>query len=163
MRKPIQKMLQSLTALIMLLMTGGVMAAGTNTLTVSAVVLSKSNCKFNSATSTLNFGSLNPASSVDVTATASIVFVCRGSAPIATFFMSDDDGLYETGFDANRMRHATVLTEHLPYSLTLSPITASVPKNVNQTLTLTGTVRAVDYQIAYAGGYADTVILTISP
>jgi len=163
MRRLIRKMLRFMVVLLILLPAFRAIAAGPNTLTVSATVLSKSNCKFNSASSTLNFGALNPLNSVDVTANASIIFVCRGSAPIATFFISDDDGLHETGPNANRMRHATVLTEYLPYDLTLSPTTATVPKNANQTLTVTGTVRAVDYQSAYVGSYADTVIITIAP
>lgn len=163
MRRLIRKMLRFMVVLMILLPAIRAIAAGPNTLTVSATVLSKSNCKFNSASSTLNFGALNPANSVDVTANASIILVCRGSAPIATFFISDDDGLYETGPNANRMRHSTVLTEYLPYDLTLTPTTATIPKNVNQTLTLTGTVRAANYQSAYVGSYADTVIITIAP
>lgn len=152
-----------LTALALNLPIGGGSEAGTIDLTVTAVVLSKSNCKFNSATSALNFGALNPASSSDVTVNTTVIFVCRGSAPIATFFIIDDDGLYETGPDTNRMRNTTVTTEYLPYSLTLSPITASVPRNVNQTLTISGTVRATDYQNAYVGSYLDTVVLSIDP
>jgi len=163
MRRQILRMLQTMMVLAILLPTAHVMAAGPNTLTVNATVLSKSNCKLNSATSTLDFGALNPVNSVDVTASASIILVCRGSAPIATFFISDDDGRYETGPNANRMRHLTVLTEYLPYDLTLNPTTASVPKNANQTLTITGTVRAANYQSAYLGNYADTVIITIAP
>lgn len=156
-------MIQLLTALLILLMTGEVMAAGINTLTVTATVLSKSNCKFKSATSTMNFGALDPSSSVDVNASATVLFVCNGSAPNATFFISDDDGLYETGPNANRMRHATVLTEFLPYSLTLNPTSATVPKGVDQTLTISGTVTAANYQNALVGNFADTVIITLTP
>lgn len=145
------------------LITGICHAAGNATLAVTATVVSKSNCKFNSAASTLNFGNLDPATPADKPATASIIFACRGSAPLATFAITDDDGLYETGPNANRMRHATVTTEYLPYSLTYNPQTGTVPKNVDQTLTISGTVLGSSYQNAYVGSYSDTVVLTIAP
>lgn len=144
-------------------LTGLAHAGGTNSLLVSATVLSKSNCKFNSATSAVNFGNLNPGNSTDVTANTAITFRCIGSAPIATFSITQDDGLYESGPSANRMRHATITTEYLPYTLTLNPASGTVAKNTVQTLTITGTVKASDYGIASAGAYADTVVISIVP
>lgn len=131
---------------------------------VTATVLSKSNCKFRPPkTAALNFGILDPANPVDKNASASIIFSCAGSAPTATFFITDDDGLYESGPNANRMRHTTIITEYLPYSFILSPTSGTVPKNSDQTLTITGTVLGVDYQDAYAGVYSDTVTIVIVP
>lgn len=144
-------------------MTGICHAAGNTMVLVSATVLSKSNCKFNAATAALNFGNLDPATPVDKTVTTSITFVCNGSAANATFSITDNDGLYETGLNANRMRNTTVTTEYLPYGLTYNPQTSTVPKGVNQTLTISGTVLGVDYQDAYVGSYSDTVVLTIAP
>lgn len=137
--------------------------AASSTVSVTAVVLSKSNCKFNSATAALNFGNLDPTTPIDRTITTSITFICHGSANPATFSITDDDGLYKTGTDANRMRHTTVITEYLPYSLTLNPTSGTVPKNTNQTLTISGTVKGTDYQNAYVGNFSDTVIISISP
>jgi spore coat protein U-like protein len=137
--------------------------AEAQTLTVAATVLSKNVCKFNSKTSTLAFGSLDPANPVDVTVSTSIIFSCKGASAVASFFIDDDDGLYETGVNANRMRHATLPTEFLPYSLTLSPASGTAPKNVDQTLTITGLAKGVDYQNAAAGSYADTVVISIVP
>lgn len=138
-------------------------ASGVNTLTVSATVLTKSNCKFNTANPKLNFGALDPGSSSDVTQAASVQFVCNGSAPIAAFAFSTDNGLYSTGPGAYRMRHATDTTAYLPYALSLSPATGTVSKGVNQNLTITGTVSAPDYQPALAGNYADTVVINLNP
>ncbi len=138
-------------------------AGDTSLVSVSAVVLSKSECKFNSKTASLNFGNLDPSNPVDRIVSTSITFRCGGSAPMATFSITDDDGLYETGPDQNRMRHTTISSEYLPYSLTLDPTSGTVPKNTNQTLTITGTVRGVDYQDATAGSYLDTVIISIDP
>ena len=137
--------------------------AASSTVSVAAVVLSKSNCKFNSNTATINLGSLDPANPIDRTVSTTVTFVCRGSAPSTTFSFTDDDGLYETAPNAKRMRHTTVTTEYLPYSLTLNPISGTIPKNTNQTLTISGTVTGTDYQNAYTGNYSDTVVISIEP
>jgi spore coat protein U-like protein len=136
--------------------------AGTGTLTVGATVISKNNCKFRSGPATVNFGALDPGNTTDITQTASMQFRCNGSAPMATFAFSTDDGLYETGPGANRMKHATE-TEYLPYSLSLSPVSGTVPKGVEQTLTISGTVTSSNYRSAYAGNYRDTVVISITP
>lgn len=137
--------------------------AGTATLAVSATVLSKSNCRFNTRTSALNFGALDPATSPDVTATATVPFICLGSAPVAAFSISDDGGLHRAGPGNRRMRHGTATTEFLPYSLTLSPASGTLPKNVGSNLTVTGTVLGTSYRGALAGDYSDTVVLSILP
>lgn len=86
-----------------------------------------------------------------------------GSSPIATFLINDDDGLYETGPNANRMRHVTLGAEYIPYSFILNPRTGNAPKNTLQTLTISGTVNGVDYQNAATGNYSDTVVITLEP
>ena len=144
-----------------LLASGGA-SAQSAVVSVAASVLSKSNCKFDNTTATLAFGTLNPANSGDATVTATIGFKCAGSAPNATFAITHDSGLYETAANANRMKHAT-LTEYLPYSVGLSPTNATVPKNSQQTLTITGTVPEAAYQNAYSGAYSDSVVVTIQP
>lgn len=148
---------------LFLLAAPGTARGGTAAVSVTATVLSKSNCKFDSKTATLGFGSLDPGNSVDATAGVQIGFVCRGSAPQATFVIVGDDGLYETGPGNSRMRHATILTEFLPYSLVLNPSSGTVPKNAPQTLTISGTVRGIDYQGANAGNYSDMVVISINP
>ena len=138
-------------------------AADTSSVTVNATVLSKSNCKFNSATAAIPFGTLDPTNPVDKPVNTSITFRCAGSAPNATFFISDNDGLYETGPNANRMRHTTINTEYIPYAFTLNPTSGTVPKNTVQTLTISGTVNGIDYQNAATGNYSDTVVITLEP
>jgi len=138
-------------------------AASSATVTVSATVLSKSNCKFSSASAALSFGNLDPGSLADVTVTATIGFRCIGSAPLATFLITDDDGMNEIVPDGNRMAHGSLPAVFLPYEMTLSPTTATVPKNAPQVLTLTGTARWADYRSAPAGSYSDTVVVSIDP
>lgn len=146
----------------MMAMAGSCFAAS-SVVSVSAVILSKSNCKFKANSAALDFGSLDPAAATDVITQATIDFVCNGSANPATYLIVDDDGLHETGTDANRMQHATNPAAFLPYSFSLSPTSGTVPKGADQTLTITGTVFGADYQTALAGSYADTVIVTINP
>ena len=116
-------------------------------------------------TAALNFGNLDPSNPVDVTTTTSVLFRCfRWFVFPVTFFIGDDDGLYETGPNANRMRHTSVTTEYLPYNFTLNPQSGTVTGNwANHTLTITGTVRGVDYQDATMGNYSDRVVISIEP
>jgi len=155
--------MRAVILIIALLLASGVSEAiDVATISVSATVLSNNNCKFSTANATLNFGTLDPANTTDVTATATISVRCGGKEPTATFFIADDDGLYETGPNQNRMRHTT-LAEYLPYSFSVSPQSATVPKNVNTPITISGTIKASDYQNAYVGSYTDTVVLTLTP
>lgn len=132
-------------------------------LAVSATVVSSSNCRFSTTTSTLAFGALDPGNPSDKTATARPTYRCTGSAPIAAFVITHDSGRYETAPNAPRMRHTTVTTEYLPYTISLNPSSGTVPRNTNRTLTITGTVKGDDYKGARAGNFADTVVLTITP
>lgn len=122
-------------------------------------------CTFSTTTGTLSFGNLNPGNPVDVNVSTTLTFKCSGGSPgtLWTYAITDDDGLYETGIDGNRMRNSTVTTQYLPYNFTYSPATGTVPRNTNQTLTINGKVKGIDYQNAYVGSYSDTVILTITP
>ena len=137
--------------------------ADSQVVSVTATVLSKNQCKFRSKTAALSFGELHPSEPEDRTVATSITFRCVGSASQATFAITDDDGLYKTGLDANQMRHATDTAEYLPYTLTLTPTSGTVPKNTDQTLIISGTVKGEDYQNALMGSYSDTVVISIEP
>ena len=80
-------------------------AADSKSLAVQAVVPSKSNCKFKSSSLTLDFGSIDPSSGSNAPATSSsLTFTCGGSAALATFSISMNDGLYASGVGSRRMR-----------------------------------------------------------
>ncbi len=130
---------------------------------VSATVLSRSSCKFRTSSAALPFGTLDAALTADRVVNATLDFRCQGSAPIASFIFSSDDGLNESGPARPRMRHATAPTEYLPYSLGLSPATGTIGKGVTGTLTLTGTVTPADVAGSIAGSFSDTVTLTLLP
>ncbi len=133
------------------------------TVSVQATVLSKSNCRFSAATATLSFGNIDISSSNDIVVTTNITIRCGGAAPLATFVITDDDGLYETGINQNRLRHSTDTTAFIPYSFTVNPFSATIPRNTNTSITLRGTILAQDYANAIAGLYQDTVTLSINP
>lgn len=141
---------------------GAASVAGAATVTINATVLTKSNCRF-TTTAALAFGAINPGSVVDATATTTIDFRCGGSANPATYLITDNDGVYDIVAGAHRMRHATTPTQFLPYGFSYNPASGTVPRNVVQTLTITGTVLATDFQNALQGAYSDTVTLTINP
>jgi spore coat protein U-like protein len=134
-----------------------------STISVSAVVLSDNFCTFRTHAASLNFGNLDPANPVDRTLSTSVQFRCGGRDTWATFSISDNDGLYSTGPDAPRMRRTAAPIAYLPYSLDLDPITATVRRRTWQTLTISATVRGVDYQDAAMGNYRDTVAISIEP
>lgn len=135
-------------------------ASTTHTLAVSASVTG--NCKFNSAGPTaLAFGAIDPSSTTDATATATVTFRCTTGT---TSSMTSDDGLYESGVGAPRMKDAG--TNYLPYSLSLvgaAQVGSGHGAAGDKTLTVNGTVLVADFQNATAGAYSDTVTLTIAP
>ncbi len=139
------------------MVSGVVMAADTNTLTVSGNVVGT--CKFSSATSSLAFGALDPSSGAAVAGAGSSTFWCtKGVA----YTISDDGGLFNSG--GPRMQHGTDVTEFIPYGLTLAPLsgTGSGPATP-VTLNITGNIAFADYSNALAGAYSDTVVITVNP
>jgi spore coat protein U-like protein len=132
-------------------------------LQVNAVVLSKNVCKFSTASANLPFGVLDPGAGIDRMATGTVGLRCIGSAPIATFILTDDGGLYDAVPGARRMLRATAPAAYLPYSIRYTPQSATIPKNTLQTITIDGTVLASDIANAVPGAYADTVTLTVLP
>lgn len=138
-------------------------SSGFSSVSVSAVVLSKNVCRFNSNNVTLSFGTISGDVSSDVTATATVTFRCGGSSPLASYIITDDDGLYESGPGQKRMRNQTIITEFLPYTMNYTPKMGTIPRNTNTTLTITATISSADIGNAIAGTYTDTVILSIVP
>ncbi|MEW6375531.1 MAG: spore coat protein U domain-containing protein [Thermodesulfobacteriota bacterium] len=155
-----KKFLSLIMVLGLVLVLGRVsMAADTNTVTVTANVVGT--CRFNSATSTLAFGGLDPSSGLAVNASTSTTFWCTRNA---TYSVTDDDGLNETAPDANRMQHTSSPTEYIPYTFSYNPTTGNGQGRTSPiTLNISGTVAFADYQDAAAGDYSDTVVISITP
>ncbi|MFQ5465562.1 MAG: spore coat protein U domain-containing protein [Thermodesulfobacteriota bacterium] len=140
----------------MLMAAGTAMAAGTNTMTVSANVVGT--CKFSAATSTLGFGNLDPALTTDATAAVNVAFWCTKGA---TYTVGDDGGLYNVG--GPRMQHATDPTQFIPYTISYTNTGTGAGKTTAANLAVSGLVANADYVNALAGNYQDTVTVTITP
>ena len=85
-------------------------------------------CKFTTTAATFAFGNLNPGSPVDVNISTTLTFNCVGGPPgtMWTYTLTDDDGLNETGIDANRMINAAAPTSFLIVSFPICAIWASI-------------------------------------
>lgn len=142
---------------------GAALADDTAPVSVSAALLSKSNCKFRgSTTAGLAFGNIDPSSNTPALAGSSLTIRCSGSPATATFALTTDSGLHAVTPGAKRMKHAS-LNEFLPYTLGLSPSTGTVAKGVDLGISINGGVAPADFQNAAAGSYADTVVVTLNP
>lgn len=143
-------------ALGLVLALGTALWAGDNaTVSVSATVVGT--CKFTSGGS-VSF-TLDPSTGGDVSGTiVQPKFWCTKGA---SYTISDDDGLYESG-TTHRMKH-TSLDEYIPYTFSYTATgTGSGPSNPI-TLDISSKVVPADYLNAPAGSYSDTVTLTITP
>lgn len=143
-------------ALAMAAMAGRAMAAGTASVGVSATVLAGS-CRFDSG-GTVSF-TLNHATGGNVIGTITQpVYRCSKDA---SFVISDDNGLYESG-TTHRMKHAT-LNEYIPYSFTYTTSGTGLGNGNPVTMDIASTVVEADYMDVPAGSYSDTVTMTINP
>lgn len=138
-------------------------AAVTETVSVTAAVLSKSVSRLDTKTLTLNFGTVDPGSPADASGTGAVGFRCGGSASNAAFAIIHYGGLHSAGPGSPRIQNGALPSEYLPYTLALTPGNGTVPRNTNQTLAITGTIRRADFQDASAGMYTDTVVISILP
>lgn len=123
-------------------------------------------CSVTVADPSISFGNLDPGIGLDVSDGASITVRCSGAGGGGgvTFAISDDDGMHETGLNANRMMNAgcPLGMSYLPYRFTYTtPV--SGPKNKDIAVTFTGLVLGTIYQNACVGAYSDTVTVTITP
>ena len=152
-----KKFLGMVMVLGLVLLTGVAFAADSNTLTVSASV--SGTCKFVSATSSLNFGALDPSVGNNVNGSTSINFWCTKG--VITDSITADIGAHWSGSSRQMVEAGGDL---IPYSLTLTK-----DANTNQgpasprTLTINGTILGTDYTGKTAGNYTDTVTLSITP
>ncbi len=139
------------------------LAADTGQVYIVATVITRGNCKFLNLPVTINIGTLDPASGLDVTGSGTVIIRCNAPAgvPFVTYGITDDDGLWESGPGRPRLRHTT-LNEFIPYSLNYPP-SGTMPRNSQRDITVSVTVLYNDYKNASVGNYTDTVTLTIMP
>ncbi len=150
------KGLKSLILALVLVLGAGYAHALTATGTVNVTAQVVGTCKFSVGTATLDFGQLGTGG--PVTANTSLEFWCTNGT---TYWVTDDDGLYETTVDAPRMFDGSA--NYLPYTFTYTPTNgSSTGPSTPITLSITGTVQEADYIAVPAGTYNDTVTITLS-
>ena len=139
--------------------------AAAQTMAVSAVVVSKSNCKFKTNNLVLDFGNINSGSAANAVATVGGTVDCNGgqASTVTLGFTLGNGSNYSTSLGARRMRHATVTTEFVPYSLNISPASATISKNGSLNFTVTGTSTPLQFQNAMVGSYSDVVTISVAP
>lgn len=140
--------------------------AGSNTVSPSTTVVGQ--CKVITPPGLLNFGSIDPSGTANVTATASFSMKCtKGTASTAA---SDNGGLNFSG--TKRMKHSVTATAFLSYTVAYSGDTGFTGQGFGvaaaaQTVTVTGTVTPAQFQnalVTTAGQvYSDTVTITVNP
>ncbi len=147
--------LKALILALVLVVGAGYAHSATTTGTVNVTATVVGTCKFTTGTTTLDFGNLT---SGDVTANTTLEFWCTMGTG---YTVTDDDGLYETAPDANRMFDGG--TNYIPYSFNYTP-TNGTGGGVGSpiTLNITGTVLESDYTAVPAGTYNDTVTITVT-
>jgi spore coat protein U-like protein len=144
-------------ALAALLALGGAAhAADSANLGVTANVVG--NCQILSTTP-VDFGTLDPASTVDATGAGAVSFWCTKNA---TFTLSMNDGLNADG-GVRRMKGPGA-TDFIAYNLTAASTSGqgqgrTSPLNV----AVNGLVAAANYADAAVGAYSDTVVISITP
>jgi len=154
-------MRKSMTVLMALavLAAGGAAAwaLDTNTLTVTASVTGT--CMFQSETSALGFGALDPSNPANANGSTTTQFWCTRGVPTATIVAGN--GANYSGTSRQMLGPAG---DVIPYSLSLAQdaLTNEGPA-FPRTLTISGTVLAADYTGKSAGNYSDTVTLTLTP
>jgi len=138
--------------------------SSTGALPVTATVMSRTGCLFlNSSNPRLDFGTIDQASASNATAATTVTVRCRGNL-LTRWTLTVDDGLYSTGTNARRLRHATMTGELMPYALTVTPTAGwSVLFGAsNTTIDITGSITPANFQTVAAGDYSDTVKLTLN-
>jgi spore coat protein U-like protein len=139
------------------LAAGGAAWADTNTLTVQASVLGT--CRFSNPDSTLSFGALDPSVGADVSGSIPTTYWCtKGVTPTFSANMGGNSGGGPT-----RQMVDIGSGDLIPYSLTFAGSGTPAGPGSPLTLTITGNVLGTDYITKSAGGYTDTVLISLTP
>ncbi len=163
----LKHLLIGLTFLALTIPAEPVSGADLSNVAVSATILNGGFCIIITPSTTLSFGNLDPASPVNVNTSTTIDIWCF-NFPFFTptvYLTNDDDGLHATGLNAPRMQHTAVPTEYLPYTMSITPQSASIPSWTLVTLDINATVLGTDYQgsSVIPGDYQDSVTINIIP
>lgn len=155
--------LPALLALASLLAAAPARGGDFLTLQASLTVLSANNCRFRTNAATLAFGNVSTAATGDALASGVIEIRCLAATPMATFFLSDNDGANPAPGNVHRMVRTAPSTAYLPYEFGYSPVTDTIPRLTWTPINLTGRIPQAALAAALPGSYTDTVTLTLLP
>lgn len=140
-------------------------ASDGGTMAVTAKVVGRTGCLFvNAGSPTLDFGTIDQASTANATAATTITVRCRGNM-VANWRITADNGLNPSGTGTRRMRHQTDASQLMPYALTISPASGRFWLfwgAGTTTVNLTGSITPANFQPVAAGPYSDSVTLTLT-
>jgi spore coat protein U-like protein len=144
---------------VMLAVGSPVSAAQQAQLAVSASVTGKGKCT-PATPPPLNFGNLDAFNPVDVQKSVVLDISCVGIGNSGTTFIVQ----YLNPAAPHTMKHTSPPSpETVPYTLDLPQSFFAVKNKASYTITLTGSVKGVDYKMAPIGGYTDNVTLQVVP
>jgi Spore Coat Protein U domain len=145
-------------------MSATAFASGTTPLTVNAQILGT--CKVTTVPGTLNFGTIDPSTNVNATASTTFAMKCTNGT-VATA-PTDDNGLHFSV--TKRMLHPTIANTFLSYAVAYVVPgftgTGFGAGSTADTVTINGTITPAQFQnaVATAGtNYTDTVTITVNP
>lgn len=133
-------------SLICTLGIGNAMAADSATITVNATVLGT--CSFNANTYTMDFASIDPTNTGDITGSVELDFTCTNGT---NWNLTDESGI--KSMDSS--------DDTLAYNIATYALTGT-GDGTPKTLTITGTVAEGEYATASAGTYSDTFTIGIN-
>ncbi len=149
------KLLMTAVCAAAMLAAGSASAGDSQTMTVSATVLSV--CKFTSSAYTMPFANISPESAADVTRDTTISYKCtKGTTPLTFTF---DGG--STGTSVNLIAGSNTL----PVSLTWPAPTAGngFGSAAAVDVVVTGTITAANFNLVPAATYTKSVTVAITP
>ena len=143
-----------------------VFGAGSNTLSLSTNVIGT--CQVTTAPGVLNFGTIDPSSVNNITASTTFAMKCtKGTLSTA----ASDNGWLNFS-STKRMKHSVTAAAFLPYAISYSGAVGFNGQGFGaaalaQTVTVSGTITPAQFQnalVTTAGQvYSDTVTITVNP
>ena len=114
-------------------------------------------CSF-STSGSIAFGSLDPVVAPPVAgAVVQPAIQCSDTLP---YTITDNDGLWETGIDANRMQDSVTGLSYIPYSMSYTAVKTGT--GVPQPMDISANIAGGAYAGAPVASYNDTVTLTVT-
>lgn len=149
--------------LILTFITAGLSHAATSSVKVSAAVIRKNQCAFDTNISSMNLGVLDPERPVDKATSTSLILKCTGIDDRTNFVIGEDSSSVNDNLKGERqMRHETE-DSSIPYKISVNNVTGEAQSDREHSIVVSVRVKGADYLNVYSGSYSDVVYVSISP